>query len=280
MTAEPLRGEPVAARIREAVRERVARLDRPPTLATVLASDDPNDARFIELKHDACAAVGIETRDRRIDPEAPAERVHETVERLSADPAVDAVFVQVPLPDHVDELELRARIDPAKDVDCFHPTNLGRLVAGEPRFVPATPAAVLGLLDAYDVSLSGRDATVVGRSPVVARPLAHRLLDADATVTVCRPRGDVAAATRGADVVVSTAGVPGLVDGSMLAPGSVVVDAGTTRRETADGIEVLGDVEAESALSRAGALTPVPGGVGPVVLAALLENTVLAAERR
>lgn len=291
--AERLLGEPVAAEIRATVRDRVHRLDGRgvvPTLGTVLASDDPGDRRFVELKHAACDDVGIEGRDRRVDPTAPAEHLLSVVAELSDDPDVHGVFVQAPLPDHVTPLDIRRRLDPAKDVDCFHPENLGRLVAGEPRFVPATPGAVRRLLESYDVSVAGRDVTVVGRSPVIGAPLANLLLSddpsGDATVTVCHSQTrDLSAHTQRADIVVTAAGAPGLVDGSMLANGAVVVDISATRRpagrgdDAERGYEVVGDVEFESALERASAITPVPGGVGPVTIAALLENVVLAAER-
>ena len=250
-------------------------------------SDSPADSRFVDLKHEACSAVGIESRDVRVDRGASVSRLHDAVERLSGDSEVDAVFVQVPLPEGVPLADVRTRLDPKKDVDCLHPANLGRLVAGDPRFVPATTAAVLALLDAYDVPVAGQDVVVVGRSVVIGRPLANRLLQdtvpGNATVTVCHSRTpDLGAATRRADIVVTAAGVPGLVDGSMLDPGAVVVDVSANRRsaDTERGYEVVGDVHAGSAREVASALTPVPGGVGPVTLAALLENVVLAAERR
>ncbi|MFB6219626.1 MAG: bifunctional 5,10-methylenetetrahydrofolate dehydrogenase/5,10-methenyltetrahydrofolate cyclohydrolase [Halobacteriaceae archaeon] len=284
MQAERLRGEPVATERRAAVRERVRDLDGPPpTLATVVMSDDPDDQRFVALKHDACDAVGIRTRDARLPPEAPAARLHATVEELSDDPAVDAVFVQAPLPGHVSRTAVGSRLDPRKDVDCFHPANLGRLVAGDPRFVPATAAAVCRLLAAYGVPTEGEHAVVVGRSAAIGRPLAHRLLAADATVTVCHSRtGDLGGTVRRGDIVVTACGVPELVGGEMLAPGAVAVDVSANRRPApdGDGVEVVGDIDHESARRRVRALTPVPGGVGPVTLAALLENVVLAAERR
>ena len=290
MSTERLLGDPVATGIGEAVRERVEELGARgvvPTLGTVLMSDDPADRRFVDLKHEACAEVGIETRDVRVDPDERASRIYDAVERLSADPDVDAVFVQVPLPDHVQVSEIRERVDPRKDVDCLAFENLGRLVADDPRFVPATTAAVLALLDAYDVSVEGRDVVVVGRSPVIGRPLANHLLreehPGNATVTVCHSRtSDLGAVTRRADVVVTACGVPELLDGSMLSPGVTVVDVSANRRpaDTERGYEVVGDVEFESAREVAAAITPVPGGVGPVTLAALLENVVLAAERR
>jgi len=286
--ADRLRGDAVAARVRDDVRERVAALGERgvvPTLATVLMSDDDSDERFVELKHEACEAVGVESRDVRVDPTAPPDRLHAAVERCSADDAVDAVFVQAPLPDHVPEMEVRTRLAPEKDVDGFHPETLGRLVAGDPTFVPATTAAVGRLLDAHGLPVAGREVVVVGRSATIGRPLANHLLrrgtGGDATVTVCHSRtADLAAHTRRADVLVTAAGVPGLVDGSMLSPGAVVVDVSANRRETDDGVEVVGDVAFESASEVVGAITPVPGGVGPVTLACLLGNVVLAAERR
>lgn len=283
-SADRLDGEPVAASIREAVRDRLRAVEgqgTTPTLGTVLASDDPADERFMALKHDACAEAGIATRGIRVDPAAPARRIEDAVDRLCTDPGVHGVFVQAPLPDHVDSGTVSARMDPRKDVDCFHAENLGRLVGGSPRFVPATPAAVLRLLEWYDVPVEGRDVTVVGRSPVIGLPLANLLLrDAspgNATVTVCHTRTrDLASKTRTADVVVTAAGEPGLVDGGMLAEGAVAIDVSANR--LADG-SVVGDVAFDSAESVAGAITPVPGGVGPVTIAMLLQNVVLAAER-
>ena len=297
-----LRGEPVATAIRESAADRVRSLrerGRVPTVGTVLASDATAAYRFMDLKHEACRELGVATRDRRLDPDGPPDAVVETVETLSADPDVDAVFVQTPLPDGVDAAALGRRIDPAKDVDCFHPENLGRLVAGDPRYVPATTAAVCRLLAHYDVPVAGRDAVVVGRSRAIGRPLANRLLwDADpgnATVTVCHSRTrDLGAKTREADLLVTAAGRPGLVDESMLSSGTVVVDVSANRRVEAEAADegadatgvggatatVVGDVDEEAARASAAAFTPVPGGVGPVTLAALLDNVVTAAERR
>ena len=291
-----LSGEPVATAIRDEVADRVRALREDgtvPTLGTVLASDAPAASRFMDLKHEACADLGIATRDRRLDAHASESAVVEAVAEPSEDPEVDAVFVQTPLPDGVDASAVGRRVDPAKDVDCFHPENLGRLVRGDPRFVPATTAAVCRLLAHSDVRIAGAHVVVVGRSRAIGRPLANRLLwDAEpgnATVTVCHSRTrDLAATTRRADVLVTAAGEPGLVDGSMLAPGTVVVDVSANRRSPDPGAvdghgtdpTVVGDVDAESARKRAAALTPVPGGVGPVTLAALVENVVTAAERR
>mgnify|MGYP006290083853 FL=1 len=289
MPTERLLGDPVAADVRDDVASRVRDLrDRGtvPTLGTVLMSDDAGDARFMDLKHDACEDVGIETRDERLAPDDPAADLYRTVEDLADDDAVDALFVQAPLPEHVETNAVRRRVDPLKDVDCFHPENLGRLVGGDPRFVPATPAAVRRLLAAHDVELDGEHVVVVGRSDVIGKPLANLLLQdepgGNATVTVCHSHtSDLASVTRRGDVVVTACGVPELVDGSMLSSGVVVVDVSANRRQTGDGdVEVVGDVDFESARSVAAAVTPVPGGVGPMTRAALLGNVALAAERR
>ena len=299
MPAELLRGEPVAADIREEASGRIEALAQRgvvPTLGTVLMSDDPAAERFMDLKHSAAAEDGLSTRDVRIDPTEPATSLYEAVDRLCGDPDVDGVFVQVPLPNHVSRSAVRERLDPTTDVDCFHPETLGRLVTGRPRFVPATPAAVCAILDAYDIRLDGRDVAVVGRSDAIGKPLANRLLQdespGNATVTVCHSRtDDLASVTKRADLVVTAAGEPGLVDGSMLSSGAVVVDVSANRRpggtdgrvpntgERAPETEVVGDVAFESARQVARAITPVPGGVGPVTLAMLVRNVVLAAER-
>lgn len=288
MSVTDLRGEPIAVTIREAVAERTERLRNrgvTPTLATVLMSDDPADVRFVELKHEVCAAVGIETRDRRLSPDDSTESLAETVSGLSDDPAVDAVFVQSPLPEAVDVARVRSRLDPAKDVDCLHPENVGRLVAGEPRFVPATTAAVCRLLAHYDIQVAGSDVVIVGRSTVIGRKVANRLLWDDdvgnATVTICHSHTvDLAAHTRRADVLVTACGVPELVDGSMLGQDVVVVDVSANRLVENGEPSVVGDVDAESAREKACAITPMPGGVGPVTLASLVENVVSATEER
>lgn len=287
---ELILGEPVAAEIREAVRNRVRELDTQgtvPTLGTVVMSDDPGDERFMDLKHAACDDVGIATRDVRLDPAEPAAHIHRAVDNLCVDPEVHAVFVQVPFPDHVETTSVRWRIDPQMDVDCFHPENLGRLVDGDPRFVPATPAAVLRLLAAHDLPTDGQDVTIVGRSNIIGKPLANLFIQdatqGNATVTVCHSRTqNIGEKTRRADVVVTACGVPELVDGSMLSPGVVVIDVSANRGAVTDDCdtEVVGDIEFESAREKASAITPVPGGVGPVTIATLLQNVVRAAERQ
>jgi methylenetetrahydrofolate dehydrogenase (NADP+)/methenyltetrahydrofolate cyclohydrolase len=281
VTAEIIDGEAVAGEVRDDAREAVSDLRAAgvtPTLATVLMGSDPASETYVSLKQDDCEEVGIATRDVRLDGSAPAADLYETVAALNDDPEVHGVLVQQPLPEAVDDERVVAAVDPEKDVDGFHPENLGRLVRGRPRFVPCTPLGVQRLLAATGVETAGADVVVVGRSTVVGRPLANALLGrgdhGNATVTVCHSRtDDLAARTRTADVVVAAAGRPALVDGSMLREGATVVDVGINR---VDG-SLVGDVEFESAREVAGAITPVPGGVGPMTRAMLLVNTVRAA---
>ena len=271
--AETIRSE-VAADL-DALRERGVE----PTLATALMSDASADVAFMDRKHDLGDEFGIATKRVDVDPDAPAGELYRTVEDLGADDDVTALFVQVPLPAHVDPAEVRARVPPAKDVDCFNPENVGRLVAGVPRIEPVTARAVRRLLAAYHVGVAGRDVVVVGRSDAIGKPLANMLLrrgtGGDATVTVCHSRtADLGAHTRRADVLVTAAGAPGLVDGSMVSEGVSVVDVSANRVEAESGAghEVVGDVDFEDVVGKASAITPVPGGVGPMTLAMLLRN--------
>jgi methylenetetrahydrofolate dehydrogenase (NADP+)/methenyltetrahydrofolate cyclohydrolase len=255
-----------------------------PGLATVLMSDDPASQTYVSMKQRDCEEVGIDALDYELDPEAPAEELYDLIDELNADPSVHGILVQMPVPDHVDEREVLRRIDPAKDVDGFHPENVGRLVAGNPRYKPCTPHGIQKLLDSVDVDTEGADVVVVGRSNIVGKPMANLLIQkaagGNATVTVCHSRtADLAAKTRGADVVIAAVGVPELVTGEMLSEGVVVVDVGVNRvsADTEKGYELVGDVEFDSAREKASAITPVPGGVGPMTRAMLLWNTVKSA---
>jgi methylenetetrahydrofolate dehydrogenase (NADP+)/methenyltetrahydrofolate cyclohydrolase len=255
-----------------------------PTLATVLMTDDPASETYVSMKQGDCEEVGIETVDVDIDPEAPAEELYDTIDDLNADDAVDGILVQMPVPDHVDKREVLRRIDPAKDADGFHPENVGRLVAGNPRFIPCTPHGIVKLLDSVGVDPEGADAVIVGRSDIVGKPMANLLVQkaegGNATVTVCHSRtADLAEKTRQADILVAAAGVPEMIDGTMLSEGVTVIDVGINRvdADTEKGYELVGDVEFESAKAKADAITPVPGGVGPMTRAMLLWNTVKAA---
>jgi methylenetetrahydrofolate dehydrogenase (NADP+)/methenyltetrahydrofolate cyclohydrolase len=256
-------------------------------LATVLMSDDPASETYVSMKQRDCEEVGIEGIHVELDAEAPASDLHETIEDLNEDPDVHGILVQTPLPDHVDEREAMAVIDPEKDVDGFHPENVGRLVAGDARFRPCTPHGIQKLLESADVETEGADVTIVGRSNIVGKPLANLLMqkadDGNATVTVCHSRTeDLEGKLRRADVVVAACGIPEMIDGSMLSDGTTVIDVGVNRvdADTEKGYELVGDVNFESAKETASAITPVPGGVGPMTRAMLLYNAVKAAGRQ
>lgn len=274
MTAS-LCGRELAADLRARTTESAAALTAagtPPRLAIVVATDDESSAWYVRSIAKAAAAVGILCEVVDLGATATAEEIHAVLRRLADDDEVHGIILQTPLPAGVDLGEL----DPAKDVDGANPVSLGRLAAGLPAFLPATAAAVLALLDHHGVALAGRHAVVVGRSTVVGKPAAHLLLDRDATVTICHSRtSDLAAITRRADVLIAAVGRPGLITPEHVAPGTVVIDVGTN--PTPDG-GLVGDVDPAVAETAAG-LTPVPGGVGPVTTALLLQHTVRAAER-
>jgi methylenetetrahydrofolate dehydrogenase (NADP+)/methenyltetrahydrofolate cyclohydrolase len=247
-------------------------------------SDDPASETYVSMKQRDCEEVGIESVHVEIDPDAPAEELYGTVEDLNVDADVHGILVQMPVPDHVDDRRVLRAIDPVKDVDGFHPENVGRLVAGNDRYRPCTPHGVQKLLDAYDVETEGADAVIVGRSDIVGKPLANLLLqkrdDGNATVTVCHSRtDDLAAKTRGADILVAAAGRPEFVGAEMVGEGTAVVDVGVNRVDvdTEKGYELVGDVDYEAVEPKADYITPVPGGVGPMTRAMLLYNTVKAA---
>ncbi|MEU7743468.1 bifunctional 5,10-methylenetetrahydrofolate dehydrogenase/5,10-methenyltetrahydrofolate cyclohydrolase [Nonomuraea sp. NPDC049158] len=269
-----LTGKELAAAIRAETAARVAAGPQP-KLAVVVATADEASLWYVRSIAKAAAGVGIAFELTDLGPEATATGIRETLERLSADPDVHGVILQTPLPPGASAQELAAAIDPAKDVDGANPLSLGRLAAGLPAFAPATAAAVLALLDHYGVELAGRRAVVVGRSTVVGKPLAHLLLDRNATVTVCHSRTrDLPAVTSTAEVLVAAVGRAGLIGAEHVAPGAVVIDVGTNPTE--DG-GLAGDVDSAAVVNRAGALTPVPGGVGPVTTALLLRHTAQSA---
>jgi methylenetetrahydrofolate dehydrogenase (NADP+) / methenyltetrahydrofolate cyclohydrolase len=271
-------GKAVAARIREQVREAVADLPAPPGLATILVGDDPASAVYVRMKREDSAEVGIESFHHEPGGGASQEEIVALIVALNADERVHGILLQLPLPDHLDQDELISLIDPAKDVDGLTPLNAGLLVQGRPGAIaPCTPAGVMELLREAEVDLEGARAVVIGRSILVGKPLAALLLQANATVTHCHSRTrDLGSICREADVLVAAAGKPGLVSGEMVREGATVIDVGTNR---VDG-KLVGDVEFDSASERAGAITPVPGGVGPMTRAMLLVNTLAAARAR
>ncbi|MFD1515200.1 bifunctional methylenetetrahydrofolate dehydrogenase/methenyltetrahydrofolate cyclohydrolase [Halomarina rubra] len=287
---EIIDGNAVAADVRDGLADAIETLTdagHKPGLATVLMSEDPASETYVSMKQRDCAEVGIESHHVEIDPDAPAEELYDTVDDLNADDAVNGILVQMPVPDHVDTRRVLRSVDPRKDVDGFHPENVGRMVAGHPRFKPCTPHGIQKLLEAYDVETEGAEAVVVGRSNIVGKPMTNLLIQkaplGNATTTVCHSRTkDLAAHTRAADIVIAAAGAPELVTGDMLGDGATVVDVGVNRvdADTEKGYELVGDVEYESAEEVAGAITPVPGGVGPMTRAMLLWNTVKAASEQ
>ena len=272
-------GQAASAEVRAQVADQAAafaaRVGRPPGLATVLVGEDPASQVYIRNKIAACEQAGIASFHEHPDASATQEHVLELVDRFNADPLVDGILVQMPLPAGLDGKQVLDRIDPAKDVDGFHPVNVGRLVAGRPGLVSCTPAGVMELLRRQGTKLAGSEAVVVGRSDIVGKPVALLLLHQNATVTICHSRTrDLPGTTRRADVLVAAVGRPRMITGDMVKPGAVVIDVGINR--TDDGL--VGDVDFASVEPVASAITPVPRGVGPMTIAMLLRNTVLAAE--
>ena len=275
MAARLMDGAALAAKVRAEVKEEVAGLGDL-GLATVLVGDDPASQVYIRLKHKAADEVGIRAIDRRLPADTSEEEVLELVAELNEDDGVDGILVQTPLPDHIDEATVMRTIDPVKDVDGLHPFNAGQLFFGRQTLVPATPAGVMRLLDEYGIRVTGARAVVIGRSLIVGRPLAMLLLHSNATVTICHSRTeDLLQHTIDADVLVAAVGTPDLVNADMVKPGATVIDVGITRTDSG----LVGDVHPGVA-EVAGHLTPVPGGVGPMTIAALLGNTVRAARFR
>jgi methylenetetrahydrofolate dehydrogenase (NADP+)/methenyltetrahydrofolate cyclohydrolase len=275
MTATTMRGKPLADRIRADVAEQVRAIGHV-GLVTVLVGDDPASEVYIRLKHKAASEAGFDAVDVRLPAETSEESLLARLAELNASDEVDAILVQLPLPDRIDEEHVIRAIEPAKDVDGLHPLNAGELYLGRPAIVSATPRGVMALLAEHEVALEGARAVVIGRSAIVGKPMAHLLLQANATVTVCHSRTrELAEHTRSADVLVVAVGSPALVDAEMVRAGAVVVDVGMNRTEAG----LVGDVD-PAAFEVASAMTPVPGGVGPLTIACLLENAVRCARYR
>ena len=285
MTATLLDGKAAAAAVKEDLRQRVKALAERgtyPGLGTVLVGDDPGSRAYVDGKHRDCAEVGIASIRRDLPADATQQQVEAAVAELNADPACHGYIVQLPLPKQIDTQRVLEAIDPDKDADGLHPVNLGRLVLGYPGPLPCTPRGIVHLLRRHDIELNGAEVVVIGRGTTVGRPLGLLLTrrSENATVTLCHTgTRDVAGHTRTADVVVAAVGVPGLLTADMVRPGATVVDVGITRVVGADGKgRYTGDVAPEVA-EVAGALVPVPGGVGPMTRAMLLTNVVERAER-
>jgi methylenetetrahydrofolate dehydrogenase (NADP+)/methenyltetrahydrofolate cyclohydrolase len=293
--AATLRGE-----VAERVRAHLAAGARVPKLVAILVGDDPASKAYVGSKAKACREVGLAGDAQILPTDTDQSTLMARIDALNADPAVDGILVQLPLPDHLDEREVLARIDPAKDVDGFHAFNVGRLWQGEPGLTPATPTGVIELLRRYDVTLRGAHAVVVGRSNIVGKPMAGLLLREHATVTICHSRTrDLPAVCRGADILVAAVGRAGMIGPDHVRDGAVVVDVGINRvddratverlfpgnearlaRLESKGYVLTGDVDFERVAPKASLITPVPGGVGPLTVALLLESTLVASRRR
>ena len=285
MSATIIDGKAIAAEVRGAVAQEVAafhdRYGHSPGLATVLVGEDPASAVYVAAKQRACLEVGIIPFDRRLPAESSSEEVAEELESLNADRAVSGILLQLPLPDHLDGPELTAMISPDKDVDGLTPVNAGLLSLGRPGLRPCTPSGVLELLDRSGVRLEGAEAVVVGRSNLFGKPMAQLLLERNATVTICHSRTrDLQASCARADVLIAAVGRARLIGGDFIKPGAVVIDVGMNRLtpgEAHNKSGLVGDVDYAAGLERAAAITPVPGGVGPMTIAFLLRNTLQAA---
>ena len=281
MSARIIDGRAHAATLRARVAGAVARFrgsaGRAPGLAVVLVGEDPASGVYVRSKGRATREAGMQSFEHRLPADVPAAELRTLIDRLNADPTVDGILVQLPLPKHIDEQQVITRIDPDKDVDGFHPVNAGRLAVGLDGFVPCTPLGCLMLLRETLPSLSGLEAVVIGRSNIVGKPMAQLLLRESCTVTVAHSHTrDLPAHLARADIVVAAAGVAGMIRGEWLKPGAAVIDVGINRTEAG----LVGDVDWASAVAVAGAITPVPGGVGPMTIACLIRNTFVSACRR
>jgi len=289
MTAQLIDGKATADAIHEEIKAEVERLQAQygivPGLATVLVGENPASQFYVRSKQKRCAEVGIRSFGHDLPEDADQEEVEGLVAGLNADPAVHGILVQLPLPKHLDEERVLSAIGLGKDVDGFHPVNIGRLSmkGREPMFVPCTPAGCIELLDRYSIEIAGKEAVVLGRSNIVGLPVAMLLLHRDATITICHSRTrDLAATCRRADILIAAVGRPEMVKADWVKPGAAVIDVGINRIDDPSakrGYRIVGDVDFEQVKEVAGYLTPVPGGVGPMTIAMLLRNTLASARR-
>ena len=282
MSAQLIDGKAIGAAVRAEIRERAAKFTARtgirPCLVAVLVGEDPASRLYVRNKGKACVEAGMLSRQIDLPATTPEKELLDLVAQLNADDSVHGILVQLPLPDQIDESKVIEAVAPSKDVDGFHPVNAGRLLIGEPGFIPCTPFGILKLLEYEKVDLKGKHAVVVGRSNIVGKPVALLLLSRHATVTICHSRTqDLPGVVRSADVVIAAVGKAEMVRGSWIKPGAVVIDVGINRLP--DG-RLVGDVAFEEARAVAGMITPVPGGVGPMTITMLLHNTLEAARRR
>lgn len=272
----------IQAKLKDKVVEFVEQVGRPPGLAVLMAGDNPASAAYVRNKERSCERVGIASFGKHFPASVSQSELRDTILSMNEDNRVDGILVQLPLPEGLDDRELLLAIDPEKDADGLHPTNMGRLMRGEPGLRSCTPAGVMEILRDGNIEVAGKHAVVIGRSLLVGKPVSLMLLEQNATVTMAHSRTpDLAAVARSADILVVAVGCPGLVDASMLKPGAVAIDVGINRIPTPEGKgRLVGDIDFESAKAIAGAITPVPGGVGPMTVTMLLVNTVLSYSQR
>lgn len=269
-------GKATAKKLRQQVAAQAAQLPRKPGLAVILVGEDPASQIYVRNKEKDCALCGFESFETRLPVETTQEALLDKIARLNADPTVDGILVQLPLPRHIDEHAVLSAIRPDKDADAFHPENVGLMVTGEPLVWPCTPLGVMELLREYGISAAGKHCVVVGRSNIVGKPMALLLLRDNGTVTICHSRTpDLASEVRRADILVAAVGKPGLIPGEWVREGAVVIDVAMNRG--ADG-KLCGDVDFEGASARAAYITPVPGGVGPMTRAVLMRNVLALAQ--
>jgi len=279
MSANIMDGKAVARSIREGLKEEVEGLKKKgihPGLAVVLVGENPASMVYVKNKGEACRSAGIYSEEHKLPEEMKEADLLRLIDQLNKDPRIHGILVQLPLPAHINKDHILASVSPAKDVDGFHEINMGRLLIGQEGLVPCTPLGIMKLLEHYHIPVEGRFAVVVGRSNIVGKPVAMMLLQRNATVTICHTRTkNMGEVCRMADILIAAAGRPGMITADMIREGAVVIDVGINRLDTG---KLTGDVDFESASKRAGWITPVPGGVGPMTIAMLLYNTVKAAK--
>ena len=290
MTAQIIDGKQVAADMRDQLKAKVAQLKDKgivPGLAVVLVGDDPASKSYVTAKEKACDNIGIYSEDIRLPAQTPQDELMTLIDKLNNNPKINGILVQLPLPKHLDENEVLLAIDPSKDVDGFHPVNVGKMMLGQKAFLPCTPHGVIQLLLKSNVKIEGAEAVIVGRSNIVGKPLANMLIQksptGNATVTVCHTRTkDLADHTRKADILIAAAGAPNMITADMVKAGAVVIDVGVNRVDDPTkkrGYRLTGDVDFDAVKEKASLITPVPGGVGPMTITMLLYNTVESAEK-
>ena len=289
MSANIISGKDLAAQIRQELKEQIEQLGKKnivPGLSVILAGVDPASVSYVTAKERACEEIGIFSDDNRLSADISEKELLGLIDQKNKDPKINGILVQLPLPKHIDEAKVLMAIDPAKDVDGFHPVNVGKMVVGERAFLPCTPHGVLQMLKRSGIKTEGAEIVIVGRSNIVGKPLANMLIQkselGNATVTVCHTRTkDIAAHTLKADIVIAATGYPNTITADMIKPGAAVIDVGVNRIEDATkqrGYRLVGDVDFEGIKEKAGFITPVPGGVGPMTITMLLYNTVQSAK--